>query len=277
MKLRDLFESLSQDKVLAIYKKNPKFFNNERYVKLGIEGGLFNFTLEMTPDEIDKFVDGNYSIGKWTDKNGVKYDKYLFETMFGDGMWDLWDCSSYDGDWEGALDYHINQENENKIQEIINKIILGNDEQLEDYTDHTLQDLINEFDDDYEIRNAITSALCSCEEDSYLKYLHKTLKQAVEEYGEVVKYKEYDDDAGISVKINMEEQIKSVYGKDFNKDENFIELMEDFNWDPKDAFRELVLDGWVDKPKFDTDDRWYPDIDDENFNEILDDRLDEIN
>jgi hypothetical protein len=38
----------------------------------------------------------------------------------------------------------------------------------------------------------------------------------------------------------------------------------------------MLGDGYIEKARFDVDNRWYPSIDRNNFNEILNDRLDEI-
>ena len=272
MKLSHIFEGMTTDKIRAIYEKNPKFFNNSRYFKLGVEGGIFNFTLELDPDDVHRYINGDWTVSRYTTKEGRKVEVGLFETILSGEVWELWDRHGYDGDWEGVLDYHINQENENEIKNIINKLIIKNGRDPEEFTDNSLQDLINDFDDDYYIRNAMSSALSDVESDEYVDYLRGELKEACEDYGEVTKF----DDEGVHIKIDFEEFINNVFGKDFANDEEVIEMMEDrCDWDPECFFDEN-LDPYGEKPSFNSDDRWYPSVDDNNFNLILKDRLGEV-
>ena len=62
-------------------------------------------------------------------------------------------------------------------------------------------------------------------------------------------------------------------------DETMDELIERCGDDTADGeclFSEMLGDGYIEKARFDVDNRWYPSIDRNNFNEILNDRLDEI-
>ena len=270
MKLSPLFEAMTKDKIQAIFKKNPDFFKNERYFKLGVEGGVYDFVLEMDPDRVDRYVDGDYAISSWTDKNGNKRHTYLFETILRGDTWDLWDSYSYDGDWEGVLDYYINEENENKLKEIINKIMTNNGHNPEDFNDRTLQDLINEYDDG-EIQNALRSALSDAEADDYGSYLINQLKEACSEYGEVIKI----NDEGVHVKIDFEEFVSSIMGDDYHRDEDVIDAMERCDWDSECAFDE-ILDPYGDKPSINLDDRWHPTPDSDLINEFITDRLGEV-
>jgi len=64
---------------------------------------------------------------------------------------------------------------------------------------------------------------------------------------------------------------------------NFDNLSEDYyddymercDDDIKCAFEEMIGGGDIDKPKYDPDDRWYPDINRADFNEDLSWRLSE--
>jgi len=61
-------------------------------------------------------------------------------------------------------------------------------------------------------------------------------------------------------------------------DEDIDEISERCGGD-SDAlclFSELLGDGFIEKPRYDLDDRWYPSADTNDFNEILSDRLNEI-
>lgn len=272
MKLNQIFETLTRDKLDLILQKNPKFFNNKPYFKMGMEHGLMNFTLKIDPDDVSRYVDGDWTISQYTTKEGRKVQVGIFETILSGDAWELWNRDGYDGDWEGVLDYHINQENENQIRDILNKLIIKNGLDPEDFTDNSLQDLINDLDDDYYIRNAMSSALSDTESDEYVDYLRDQLKDACEEYGEVTQF----NDEGVHINIDFKEVVENAFGKDYMNDEDFVEIMEDrCDWDPECFFDEF-LDPYTEKPSFKYDDRWYPSVDDNNFNSILNDRLSEV-
>lgn len=271
MKLTQLYEAVTKDQLLVLYKRNPDVFKNMSRFKLGVENGFFDFTLDISPDRLYSYIDGDYTLRRYTNKEGREIKIGLFETILSGEAWDLWDYYSYDGDWEGALDYHVNQENENKIKVIIDRYITESGNDPEDFIDHTLQDLIQEFDENDEIKNALRSSLGDAESESYQNHLHETLKETCEELGEVIKF----DDTGVEIKINFKEFIET-FGKDYNKDEEIIETMNyRCGWDPE-CFYEEMVDPYGERPKFDIDDRWYPDVDDKSFNMILEDRLYEI-
>jgi hypothetical protein len=272
MKLTQILEAITKDQILRTYQRNPRFFNTPQNFKLGVEGGIFDFTLEISPDRLDRYIDGDYTLRRYTNKDGREVKIGLFETILSGDTWDLWDSISYDGDWEGALDYHINQENENKIKVIIDRYITESGYDPEDFKDHTLQGLIEEFDEDDEIKSAIRSALDDAKSESYHNYLHETLREACEELGEVIKF----DDTGVDVKIDFKFFVEAMFDKDYDSADEVIETIDDrCNWDPE-CFWEEMMDPYGEKPIFSPDDRWYPDVDDKSFNMILDDRLDEI-
>ena len=271
MKLTHLFEGLTRDKIQAIHKKNPSFFSNERYFKHGVEGGVHDFVWELEPHNLSRYIDGDFTIRRYKNKEGRDVHIGLFETILSGDTWDLWDCNSYDGDWESALDYHINSENEERIKQILHKIITDEGKDPEEYSDLTLQDMIMEVDEDRVIVDALRDSICSAEADSYHNYIHDQLKSACEEYGEVVEF----NDRGVHIKIDFKNFIESIFDKDYMRDEDVIDGLERCEYD-SECFFEEMLDPYGEKPKFQSDDRWYPDIDDKNFNMILEDRLYEI-
>ena len=133
--------------------------------------------------------------------------------------------------------------------------------------DMDLEDLIKEYDDNDEIRNAIGNATESAEADDYVNHIEKELRNALEEYGDVL----YMGDEGVKIKINLVPIYNNMYDTD-----SFWEYMENCDYETVCVFKEMVQQGDVDKPKFSIDDRWYPDVDRKNYNEILADRLNEI-
>ena len=94
--------------------------------------------------------------------------------------------------------------------------------------------------------------------------MRNTIKDALNELGNVYEFT-YDN---IKIQIDL---------KDFNFPEDELdEYYENCYDDPSCVFRELVSEGNVDLPKPRFDDRWYPSINDDNFNQYLSDRLYDI-
>lgn len=127
-----------------------------------------------------------------------------------------------------------------------------------------LEEMIDELDEDGEIKNSIGNAINDAESDSYVNYLYGLLKDAIEEYGPVSNM----NDEGITFTVDVEQflSLDEVYNDD---------LYERCEEDMTCFFDEMINDGDIDKPSFSPDDRWYPDIDEKNFNDILNDRLNE--
>ena len=82
----------------------------------------------------------------------------MFDAIYQGESYDVYDTHSYDGDWD-ALDYHVNQENEDKIKTIINGYITKSGQNPEDFKDQTLQDLINQFAEDGDIKIILSQSL----------------------------------------------------------------------------------------------------------------------
>ena len=135
----------------------------------------------------------------------------------------------------------------------------------EELKDLSLEEAIKEYDYNWEIGNAITSSYEYAESDDFYNHMYKLLKDALSEYGEIKSL----DDTGVVLEINAEPFINSA-------DDDYVDdYMETFDNNIKDVFVEMVLQGDIEKPDFEFDDRWSPSIDDSNFNEILRERLGE--
>ena len=145
----------------------------------------------------------------------------------------------------------------------INKIEMFKDQRF--YL--SLEDSIKLVDDNWDIRNVLTSSSSDAERDSFYNYLYKTLKEALSEYGLITKM----DDTGVDIEVNVEPFLNSIGDNEWEDD-----VLERCNDDMSCVFAELVYDGTIDKPKFDIDDRWTPDIDDNYFNSMVKDRLSEF-
>ena len=78
------------------------------------------------------------------------------------------------------------------------------------------------------------------------------------------------DDTGVDIEVNVEPFLNQI--SDAWQDD----VLERCDDDMSCVFAELLYDGTIDKPKFDIDDRWTPDIDDDYFNSMVKDRLSEF-
>lgn len=274
MKLRRIYEAMNSKKVQTILQRNPNFFKSTRTVELGLDYGAFDFILKIDSDEIDEWVKGDYNISNRKTKDGRTISIGLFETILSGDTWELWDTHSYDGDWESVLDYHISEENKKTINEIINKLILDSGKEPEEFKDVSLQDLINEFDDNNDISSALSSSLSDAEADSYVSHLRETLMECLEEYGDV-KSLNYD---GAEIQIEMSNWVdKFDFTDPYVRDDDFLDFMEyRCEWDSECFFKETINEYDEFQPKFSIDDRWYPNVDDNYLNEILEDRLGEL-
>jgi rubrerythrin len=133
--------------------------------------------------------------------------------------------------------------------------------------DYDLIQAIEEIDTQGQIQSAIRSALSDCEGDSYSNYLYNQLKDAVSELGIVSNW----GDNNISIDIDLEEMVI-----EHTTWETYEEALERCGGELSCTFYEMISNGDIEKPKFDPDERFTPDVDDNLFNEILIDRLNEI-
>jgi hypothetical protein len=190
----------------------------------------------------------------------------MFETILSGDAWELWD--NYDVDWKMYLQYEVDDENEIKIRDLLRIIASKDNDEFdsESFENEDIEGLINEWDDDYEIRRAISSAASNAESSYYVNYLYKTLKDALEEYGTVEKM----NDEGVILHINTKPFLDDI------ADEYLDEYMERCDDDIECVFNEALHEGDIQKPKADFDDRYYPDVDKGYFNEMLGDNLSEV-
>lgn len=273
-KLSDLPDSV----ITNLYENRPELFSGREMQRKLMDMGIidkpivdYNMTLNLDPDEVGKYVDGNYVYRRYKKKlttpAGNEYEipveVTMFELILAGDTWDLYYNDSVD--WESALDYDVNSENETEIRNILRKLAERDDEDYnpEDFDEKDIKTLMDEYDTDYNIRSAISNSASNAEASSYSDYLYNELKSALEEYGKV----EQMNDEGVIININLEpylDQIHSDYIDDY---------MERCDDDIKCVFEEALSEGDIDKPKWDPDDRWYPDIDKNEFNEMLSDYL----
>jgi hypothetical protein len=261
---------LSNEEIIEIYSKKPQLFNTfklKSFLKneLGIEGiELPNmvFEWEISPDEIHYHIDGDWVSRRLKRKtpagNEVTDNVWFTEQVLSGDIWEFYG----NGVWKSSLEYYVNKENANRIREII-KSRSGDDYDPEE----TLENLIDEYDGDYDIRSAINGTYSDTASSEYYDYVISELKSTLEEYGEVLRL----DDEGAVIKIDLNTVIDEMGVDETDLDEAF----ENCGDDPACVFGELMGE-YYEKPGFSLDQRWHPSIDKGEFNSMLEDRLSEI-
>jgi hypothetical protein len=259
---------LPEDKISEIYDQKPDLFDNRKGKKALRKIGLLSdrttedmmFELQIDPAYISRYVDGDWTVRKYKDANGRQRETGMFETLLSGDYWDLFDNGG--GEWETALEYYADDENTGIIWDLIKGFT--NEDEIEG---KSLNELIKEFDNNYEIRNALGNAISSAESDSYYVYYKRTLQNALEEYGNVTKL----NDEGATIEINLKTVIDN-HGVNEDDLDDYFERCEDSY---ECVFDELMGD-YYEKPDFRIDDRWTPDVDERYFNETLNDYLGDV-
>ena len=268
-------QDLPNDTLINLYKNRPELFESRRLQRLLNKLGVidtpkinFNIKIEIDPSKIDDYVTGGWIVSRpRKNKEGKTVGRTvdIFETILSGDIWDIYDGYNDNNRWADILEYYIDNNNEKIIWEKVK--ILSEKNDIEITNDMNLEDSIKLVDDNWDIRNALTSSSSDAERDSYYNHLYKTLKDALSEYGKITKM----DDTGVDIEVNVEPFLNSIGNNEWEDD-----VLERCNDDISCVFAELVYDGTIDKPKFDIDDRWTPDIDDNYFNSMVKDRLSEF-
>lgn len=259
---------LPEDEIRKIYQSKPEIFNTRRLKrqlqKMGIiqdfEEPEMKFEWEVEASSIPYYVDGDWTVRQYKDQSGNTKKISFIETLLSGDIWELTD--DFYGEWESALEYNVDEENAGIIRDMLKE------KAGENYDpEMSLKDLIEEYDEDHDIRNAIGSAYSDSAATDYYNYGIKQLREALSEYGEVLKL----NDEGATINVNLADVINNMgYGEE--QVDTFYENCGD---DPSCVFQEMLGD-YYDKPRFYMDDRWYPDIDENDFNSYLNERLGEI-
>jgi hypothetical protein len=259
---------LPEDKIKEIYDQKPDLFDNRKGKKALRKIGLLSdrttedmmFELQIDPAYISRYVDGDWTVRKYKDANGRQRETGMFETLLSGDYWDLFDNGG--SEWSSGLEYYTDDENTQIIWDLIKGITTA-----DEIEGKSLNELIQEFDNNYEIRNALGNALSSAESDSYYVYYKRTLQNALEDYGTVTKL----NDEGATIEINLKTVIDN-HGINEDDLDDYFERCEDSY---ECVFDEIMGD-YYDKPDFRIDDRWTPDVDERYFNEILNDYLGDV-
>ena len=273
-KLTDLPEEVIRN----LYQNRPDLFEGRSMQRKLVDMGIiekpninYNITLEIDPDDVGRYVDGDYVYRRYkkkvTSPGGQEYDKTvevtMFEIILAGETFDLY-YNDY-ADWKSSLNYHVDDENEKRIREILFQYAMreNGDLTIEELNEMDTESLIEEYDDNHSVQSAINNATSNAEADDYSNYLYDLLKDALQEYGTIEKM----DDTGVILHINTEPFLDQIH------DDYLDDYMERCDDDIECAFKEIVYEGDIDKPKWDPDDRWYPSVDNSNFNEMLSDYL----
>ena len=273
-KLSDLPDEVIRD----LYQNRPELFEGRAMMKKLADMGIidapnieYNITLNIDPDDVGRYVDGDYVYRRYkkkiTSPGGQSYDKTVEVTMFelilaGD-TYDIY-YNDYT-DWRDCLNWYVDDKNAQEIREILRKVAERDDDEFiaEDFDEMDIEDVIEKYDDNHSVRSALGNAQNNAESDDYSNYLYGLLKDALEEYGTVEKM----NDEGVILHIDTKRYFDDV---DSDYLDEYFERCDD---DIKCTFTELVYEGEIEKPKWDPDDRWYPSVDNNNYNEMLSDYL----
>ena len=276
-KLSDLPETVIRE----LYQNRPELFKGRSIQRKLMGMGLiekpeenYTVTIKIDVDVLGRYVDGDYVISRRrvTKKTpaGQEYQQmvetWLFESILVDA-WTLAENIDTGQDWKSVLDYHVNENNQNRIRQMIKEFAQKDNPEFneEEFNETPLEDLIEEYDYD-DISNAILWAESDAASDSYVNTLHTTLKDCLEEIGKVKKM----DDEGVILEVDVEKYINEL------DDDVVDEQLEACDGDLKCFLEEIFRQEYVDKPKFEINDYWYPDINERDYNNYLAERLHEI-
>lgn len=268
-KLSDLPEETIKD----LYQNRPELFSSRTMQRLLGKMGIVEykplpttFTLEIRPDDFHSYIDGG-TYNTYTNREGVKTRVSIFvEIMEGDAF-SLWNQDGYE-DLGSYFQYTIDKPTEEKLWAIVRDFAQRDGVELDENLD--LEDAIKEVDDDWEIRNAIGSAINDADADDYVNHLQKEIESALEFYGNVFEF----NDTGAKIQVDLSNLVNI---EDDRIDEIFEDnLNRDGSYNLEGVLDELLSEDELSKPIFDPDDRWYPSPDNDAVNENVSYRLDDI-
>jgi hypothetical protein len=258
--------------IRKIYNDRPELFNTRGLQRKLGEMGIIDveplktrFVLELDPSDVGNYLKGNkYWTRKYKNSEGKEVTKRIgyYEQIMSDSVWDLADGVGWGEDWKSALEYYVDSNNEKLIESMINEWISKSGDEVDE--DMSLEEKIEQYDDNYDIRNAMSGAENDTASGEYVEYLRNTIKSALEEYGSVFEF----NDESIKIQIDL---------KDFNFSDDYLdEYYENCDDNPACVFSELTSEDNIEMPKPSFDDNWYPDINKTEYNQLLRERLNEI-
>jgi hypothetical protein len=258
--------------IRKLYEDRPELFNTRGLKRKLGEMGIIDaqaiqtrFVYEIDPSDIGMYLDGNhYWTRKYKDSEGKEVTKRYgyYEQIMSDDVWDLAYGSDWGDNWKSTLEYYVDLKNEKLIESMINEWISKSGDEVDE--DMSLEEKIEQYDDNYDIRNAMSGAENDVASGEYVDYLRDALKSGLEEYGNVIEF----SNETIKIEIDF---------KDFKFNEDELdEYYENCYDDPRCVFKELLIEGNIDVVKPSFNDNWYPDINKTEYNQLLRERLNEI-
>jgi hypothetical protein len=271
---------LPQDDILNLYKQRPELFNALSSQKILYDLGLINsfkvpelehFLEIYDPSHLRYYIEGDYTVGSYRKKDGAKQEITFFQKVMSGEYWELYDV--YD-DWE-SMCYIIDEDN---FLQILNYLGQWMEEgEKENYLElikdpktnreKILIEIIKTYDHDYNVKGAIGSAHTDLASLAYGEYSREKIKEALSEYGEVIKFESEE----ITVRIDLWEYLGQLgYGYDEK-----IDLYSECEEVPSCIF-DKTFDDYGTKPEVNINENRIPDIDSDEFNYMLNDRLGDI-
>jgi hypothetical protein len=266
---------LPNETIKDLYQNRPELFESRTLQRLLGRMGIIEieelptrFTLELRPNYFKYYIDGGWENRYTNRKTGNVTSVSIFDEIMTGDAWELWGDHDYSDDVSGFFNYVIDKETEGLLWDIVRKIADRDGIELDN--DISLEDAVYEVDNDDEIRSAIGSATNDADANDYVDYLQDLVKTALEHYGTVYEF----DYEGAKIQIDL---------KDFvDPEETHIDEIYEDNYYGETGYKlESILDDllekeYIDKPRFDYDERWGPSPDHDIVNEYVRDRLNEI-
>ena len=266
---------LPEETIKTLYEDRPDLFSSRPMQRLLGQMGIIEveplpttFTLEIKPEDFEDYIDGGWDNTYTNRTTGAQRRVSIFTEIMAGDAWSLWNNDGYE-DLDSYFQYTIDKPTEEKLWGIVRRMAERDGVELDEDLD--LEDAIKKVDDDWEIRNVISSAINDADANDYVDYLQKQVESALEEYGNVYEF----NDTGAKIQVDLSDFVDI-------DDQEIDELFENFmerngQYDLDGILRELLYIGHIDKPVFNYDERWYPSPDDSVVNENVNYRLDDIN
>jgi hypothetical protein len=278
-KLSDLPEETIRD----LYENRPELFESRTMQRLLGKMGIVEveelptrFTLELKPEYIDYYVDGGWNNTYTNKTTGQSRKVSIFEEIMEGDSWNLWGSNQDYYDFDSYFEYTMDRPTEERLWNIVRQMAERDGVELDEDLD--LEDAIKEIDDNWEIRNAISDSITEADGYDYVQYLQKELKSALEEYGNVYEF----DDSGVKIQIDLsslidveDQELDEIYENNYYPNQTQLQNTSGYNLEG--VLDELLSRDFIDKPKFNYDERWYPSPDSGVVNELVNYRLDDIN
>jgi hypothetical protein len=266
---------LPKETILDLYKNRPELFESRTLQRLLGRMGIIefeqlptNFTLELSPDHFEHYIDGGWNNTYTNRTTGTKRSVSIFEEIMEGDAWSLWGYHDYQDDVSGFFDGVIDKETESLMWDIVRKIAERDGIELDEGM--SLEDAVEEVDGDNEIKIAIGSATNDADANDYVDYLQEQVKSALEEYGNVYEF----NNEGAKIQIDLtsfvdveDDHIDEIYENNFYQNKGY---------NLEGIFSDLLDQNYIDKPLFSYNESWYPSPDYDVLNEFVRDRLSDI-